>query len=176
MASGNTTGTVQCPECTQPLTFPVRLSHRTNTEVAVSADLTPVHEHIAGHQTQFANEPPATVRLDNSKARYVPSHPLTPIMGNDQPMTTYDGPATATADGTEHDVTARLTISTDGHLKEWRGSIVAETHDAAAAIHEASTTTLRTHTPREGVIIVVGWTAGSTELIVQGSGPAPFGD
>lgn len=176
MASGETTGTVRCPECKEPLAFPVRLSHRTNTEVDVSADLAPVHEHIAGHQAQFTTEPPITVWLDNSKARYVPSHPVTPIMSNDEPMTTYDGPATATADGTEHDVTAHLTITADGRLKEWRGSIVAETREAAAAIHEADTTTLRTGTPHEGTIIVVGWTAGSSELTVQGSGPAPFGN
>lgn len=88
---------------------------------------------------------------------------------------TYDGPATATADGTEYDVTAHLTITNDGHLKEWHGSLVAQTHDAAAVIHEADKTTLRTDTPREGNFIVVGWSAGSTELIIQGSGPAPLG-
>lgn len=176
MASGNTTGTVQCPECKEPLTFPVRLSHRTNTEVAVSVDLTPLHEHIAGHHAQFTTEPPVTVRLDNSKARYVPSHPLTPIVGNDEPMTTYDGPATATADGAEHDVTAHLTITTDGHLKEWRGSIETQDEEAAWSIFEADNTKLRIGDGREGTFFGVRSTAGSTEMDIQGSGPAPFGD
>jgi hypothetical protein len=76
MASGDTTATVQCPECKEPVTFSVRLRHRSNTEVAVSVDLAPVHDHIASHQPQVTTEPPVTVRLDNRDARFTPTQPV----------------------------------------------------------------------------------------------------
>ncbi|WP_405924866.1 hypothetical protein [Streptomyces sp. NBC_00035] len=116
-----------------------------------------------------------TVHLDNRHARYTPAQPLTQLTGEDGPMTTYDGPATATADGTEHDVTADLTLTTDGHLKEWHGTLTTQDQNAAADIYEARVTTLRTGTPRAGDFIATHWSVGSTDLTIQGSGPAPFG-
>ncbi|WP_055518283.1 hypothetical protein [Streptomyces ossamyceticus] len=62
MASGETTGTVMCPVCEQPVTYPVRLCHRTRTEAAVAFDLAPVREHIASHEARFTTELPPTAR------------------------------------------------------------------------------------------------------------------
>ncbi|MGW3410256.1 hypothetical protein [Streptomyces sp. NPDC000888] len=90
-------------------------------------------------------------------------------------MTTYDGPATATADGAEYDVTAHLAITAEGHLQVWHGSLTAQTESDAAAIWEASTTTLHTGSSGEGDFMKRHWNAGSTELTIRGSGPAPFG-
>ncbi|MGW6210948.1 hypothetical protein [Streptomyces sp. NPDC055109] len=90
-------------------------------------------------------------------------------------MTTYDGPATATADDTEYDVTAHITITTDGHMREWHGSITTQSESDAAAIWEADTTRLNTGTSRDGAFTTTAWSAGETDLTIQGSGPAPFG-
>lgn len=62
MASGDTTGTVQCPECKQPVEYPVRVHHRSTTEVAVAVDLAPVREHAASHEAHFTMELPPTAR------------------------------------------------------------------------------------------------------------------
>lgn len=86
-------------------------------------------------------------------------------------MTTYDGPATATADGTEYDVTAHL----GGGLREWRGAIEAEDDGAAWQIQEARSATLRTAEGSEGKFFAIHLQAGSTELQIQGSGQPPFG-
>ena len=117
-----------------------------------------------------------TVRLDNSKDHYVPSHPPTPIMGNDEPMTTYDGPATVIADGTEYEVTASLTLTDDGRLKEWHGSLDTPSEEAAWNIFEADNTKLRIGQGRQGSFFAVRSEAGATDMDIQGSGPAPFGE
>lgn len=62
MASGNTTGTVQCPECKQPVEFPVRTRYSSTTEAVVSFDLGPVYEHVASHEASFTLELPPTAR------------------------------------------------------------------------------------------------------------------
>ncbi|MFM9593349.1 hypothetical protein ACKI1O_28675 [Streptomyces scabiei] len=62
MASGETTGTAKCPVCEQPVTYPVRLRHRTRTEAEVAFDLAPVREHMAGHEASFTTELPPTAR------------------------------------------------------------------------------------------------------------------
>lgn len=62
MASGETTTTVECPECREPLDVPVRARHLTKVEVAVHVDLDPVREHIASHQAAFTMELPPTAR------------------------------------------------------------------------------------------------------------------
>ncbi|MEW2567644.1 hypothetical protein [Streptomyces sp. NPDC047070] len=116
-----------------------------------------------------------TIRLNNTHARYTPTRLIRQLLGQDGRMSTYDGPATATADGTEHSVTARLTITTDGHLQEWSGTVTTQDQDDAATIWEAGTTTLHTGTSREGSFITTHWSVGSTELTIQGTGPAPFG-
>ncbi|KJK40238.1 hypothetical protein UK15_07760 [Streptomyces variegatus] len=91
-------------------------------------------------------------------------------------MTTYQGPATAIAGGTEYPVTADLAIATDGFLKEWSGTIIAEDEGAAWAIfNEDDTTALRIGEERSGVFIAGTFNADSAELRIQGSGPAPFG-
>ncbi|MEU1275323.1 hypothetical protein [Streptomyces sp. NPDC005799] len=64
MASGETTSTVQCPECEEPIEFPVRACHLSKTEVALAIDLAPVREHIDGHQVPFTAELPMPVHLD----------------------------------------------------------------------------------------------------------------
>jgi hypothetical protein len=62
MASGETTGTLQCPVCEQPVTYPVRLRHSARTEATIAFDLAPVREHMAGHEVRFTTELPPTAR------------------------------------------------------------------------------------------------------------------
>jgi hypothetical protein len=62
MASGQTTGTVQCPECSEPVTFPVTAQHRSRTEMTVHVDLDPVREHVASHRAPLTTELPPTAR------------------------------------------------------------------------------------------------------------------
>jgi hypothetical protein len=59
MASGNTTGTAVCPVCQEPLSFPVNAAYLSNTEVAVSVDLSPVSGHLATHQASVTTDLPA---------------------------------------------------------------------------------------------------------------------
>lgn len=59
MASGETTATMQCPECKEPIEFPVSARHLTSLKVALSYDLAPVREHIARHQAQLVTELPS---------------------------------------------------------------------------------------------------------------------
>lgn len=74
MASGETTSVMQCPECDEPIEFPVSARHVSKTKVALSVDLTPVREHAASHQTRFATElPTVTVRMDNRDAHFIPA-------------------------------------------------------------------------------------------------------
>jgi hypothetical protein len=91
-------------------------------------------------------------------------------------MTTYNGPATVTADGTQYEVTAQLTVTPVGHLKEWYGSLQAQDDAAAWNILNASTAILRVAEGRESAFTATGSSAGSNELDIQGGGPAPFGD
>ena len=62
MASGNTRGTVQCPECKEPVTYPITVRHLSKTQVGVAIDPTPIREHAAGHEPRFTTEPPPTAR------------------------------------------------------------------------------------------------------------------
>lgn len=96
-------------------------------------------------------------------------------MGDDGPMTTYDGPATVTVDSAEYEVEAELVITTSGHLKEWHGTLTAETEEAAWLIYEADAATVRTDQTREGSFIAVQYSAGGTVIQIRGSGLPPFG-
>ncbi|MFJ7049035.1 DUF4873 domain-containing protein [Streptomyces sp. NPDC101112] len=82
-------------------------------------------------------------------------------------MTTYDGPATVTADGTEYEVTARLTSTS----REWYGSLDVRDGDAAWTIFNAGDRTLRIG-DREASFIAKG---GGTDMDIEGSGRPPFG-
>ncbi|MCL6733303.1 DUF4873 domain-containing protein [Streptomyces neyagawaensis] len=82
-------------------------------------------------------------------------------------MTTYDGPATVTADGAEYEVTARLTSTS----REWYGSLDVADGAAAWAIFDADDTTLRIG-DREASFVAKG---GGTDMDIQGSGRPPFG-
>jgi hypothetical protein len=62
MASGNTTGIVQCPECKEPVTYPVRVRHLSTTKIGVSIDPAPIRDHLATHEARFALELPPTAR------------------------------------------------------------------------------------------------------------------
>ncbi|MGW0821822.1 hypothetical protein [Streptomyces sp. NPDC002845] len=83
-------------------------------------------------------------------------------------MTTYDGPATVIADGTEYEVTAQLTDTS----REWYGSLDVPDGAAAWAIFEADDTKLRIG-DRDGDFIAKG---GSPDMTIQGSGRPPFGN
>lgn len=92
-------------------------------------------------------------------------------------MTTYDGPATATADDTEYHVTAHLTLTSGGGgLKEWYGSIEAQDEEAAWTIAESRDAKLRISDGRDGSFFADRSAAGSTDMTIQGSGRPPFGD
>lgn len=92
-------------------------------------------------------------------------------------MTTYEGPATVIADGTEYHVTAHLTLtSSGGGLKEWYGSIEAQDEGAAWNIAESRDAKLRIGDGRDGSFFADGSAAGSTGMTIQGSGQPPFGD
>lgn len=102
-------------------------------------------------------------------------------------MDTYDGPATVIAGGEEYEVTASLEITTDHvpvrggqplrGLREWHGTLHARDDDAAWNIHQADEPRLRVEGgTREGQFIVTNTQVGENELVIQGSGPAPFGD
>lgn len=101
----------------------------------------------------------------------MPRHPLRLIVSDDKRMTTYDGPATVIADGTEYEVSTRLAITTDGRMKEWGGSLEAPDGAAAWAIFNASSVKLRIG-DREGDFIAKG---SSAAMDIQGSGRPPFG-
>jgi hypothetical protein len=62
VASGNTTGIVQCPACKEPVTYPVRVRHLSKTEIGVSIDPAPIREHMATHEARFTLELPPTAR------------------------------------------------------------------------------------------------------------------
>ncbi|MFF5001713.1 hypothetical protein ACFY3G_02700 [Streptomyces phaeochromogenes] len=63
MADGNTTSSVDCPICSEPVPFPVTITHRSNLRVGVAVDLAPVREHMATHQApSFTTELPPTDR------------------------------------------------------------------------------------------------------------------
>jgi hypothetical protein len=62
MASGNTMGTVQCPECKALVAYPVRVRHLSTTKIGVSIDPTPIREHVATHEGHFTTAPPPTTR------------------------------------------------------------------------------------------------------------------
>lgn len=86
-------------------------------------------------------------------------------------MTTYDGPATVIADGTEYQVTAQLTITTDGRLEEWGGTLDVLDGADAWTIFDADTVKLRIG-DREGDFLAKD---GSPTMDIQGSGRPPFG-
>jgi hypothetical protein len=90
-------------------------------------------------------------------------------------MTTYDGPATVTVDGTEHEVTAQLAITSTGHVREWYGTLMAYDEETAWRIYQADSATLRTDQGRQGAFISVRHSGGSTAIEIRGNGPAPFG-
>lgn len=82
-------------------------------------------------------------------------------------MTTYDGPATVIADGTEHEVTAQLTSTS----REWYGSLTVADGTAASAIFGADDTRLRIGS-RDADFLA---NDGNTDMDIKGSGRPPFG-
>ncbi|MFJ4990056.1 hypothetical protein ACIP9H_40450 [Streptomyces sp. NPDC088732] len=92
-------------------------------------------------------------------------------------MTTYNGPATVVASGTEYPVTAELTISTDGAMKEWRGTITAQDEAAAWEIFNTDSPKLRIDPDgQERDFITWTYDADAADVSIHGSGPAPFGN
>ncbi|QXE36966.1 hypothetical protein KQY30_24900 [Streptomyces sp. GMY02] len=90
-------------------------------------------------------------------------------------MTTYHGPASVLIDNAEYEVTAQLVITLDRNLKEWHGSLQTDGEEAAWNIWDADQPRLSINGGTEGDFIVTNYQTGSNELIIQGSGPAPFG-
>ena len=58
MATGQTTATVRCPECGEPITIPVRLACRRGGNATMSFDLAPIRAHADTHLATFTTEPP----------------------------------------------------------------------------------------------------------------------
>lgn len=88
-------------------------------------------------------------------------------------MTTYQGPAVALIGCDEISVTADLASRVDGGLRSWDGSLEA---DPSVDWFDDGPATLRLPDGREGEFIATAGTAGSGNVEIQGSGPAPFGD
>lgn len=88
-------------------------------------------------------------------------------------MTTYQGPAVALIGCDEVPVTADLAIHVNRGLRSWGGSLEA---DPAVDWFDDGPATLRLPGRREGEFIAVSGEAGSGNVQIQGSGPAPFGD
>lgn len=62
MADGNTTGTAQCPECKEPVTYAVQVRHLSKTKIGVTIDPAPIREHVASHQARLTTDLPPTAR------------------------------------------------------------------------------------------------------------------
>ncbi|WP_405399183.1 hypothetical protein [Streptomyces microflavus] len=58
MATGETTAVVHCPECKEPITIPVRLTHPQGSGPTMSIDLRPVHDHADTHVATYSTELP----------------------------------------------------------------------------------------------------------------------
>ncbi|MFC8408537.1 hypothetical protein ACFUG9_33980 [Streptomyces griseoincarnatus] len=89
-------------------------------------------------------------------------------------MTSYQGPATVDASGTEYPVVADLYVDTEGPFKVWRGTVTAADEGAAWEIFNDNHTKLRID-DRESGLMADTFNADTAELRVHGSGPAPFG-
>lgn len=86
--------------------------------------------------------------------------------------------------GTEYEVEATLVITTSQvpvrgggtrrGLSEWHGTLQAQDDGAAWGIYDADQPVLRID-GREGLFISTHTQVGSSEITIQGSGPAPFG-
>ncbi|MFF3848029.1 DUF4873 domain-containing protein [Streptomyces sp. NPDC002328] len=84
----------------------------------------------------------------------------------------YQGPATVIADGAEVSVKADLQIHQEpGGMTSWDGSLQA---DPSVDFWDADETRLRMPDGREGAFIATRGVVGSSEVEIQGSGPAPF--
>ncbi|WP_372350879.1 hypothetical protein [Streptomyces sp. KL116D] len=90
-------------------------------------------------------------------------------------MTTYDGPATVIASGTEYPVTAVLDISTRGTGNTWHGVITAEDEYVAWEIFNDEDTQLRIEDRLPGGFTAGSFDAAKAELKVRGQGLVPFG-
>lgn len=62
MADGNTTATVRCPECAEPITIHVKLTYQRAAGPSAAFDLAPLRVHIATHAATFTTELPPTAR------------------------------------------------------------------------------------------------------------------
>ncbi|MEU3836494.1 hypothetical protein IFE09_11305 [Streptomyces microflavus] len=178
MATGKTTATVQCPECTETITIPVCLTHPHGNGPTMAIDLRPVQDHTNTHVATYSTKLPTTAQQPGRAAeRATTRHTM--------PMATFEGPATVLANGVEYEVEASLSSSTEevrvpggGHLRgltEWRGTLQTRTSDDAWNIYQADQPTLRAD-GRDGAFICTGTQAESTSIDINGSGPAPFGD
>ena len=89
-------------------------------------------------------------------------------------MTTYQGPAVVSANGTEYSVSADLEIIDHGGLKEWIGTLTAEGEGAAWEIFNDNDTALQIG-DRSGGFVPGNVNLDTAVLDIRGSGPAPFG-
>ncbi|MBN0048190.1 hypothetical protein JS756_29590 [Streptomyces actuosus] len=86
--------------------------------------------------------------------------------------TSYSSQAAVVAGDEEFSVEADLFIRQEpGGMKSWDGSLRS---DPSVDLWDAEDPVLLVPDDREGKIIMIGGPAGSGELEVQGSGPAPF--
>lgn len=105
-------------------------------------------------------------------------------LGHNGHMDTYMGPGIVTADGTDYEVEADLVMTTElvrvrggapiRGLAEWHGTLDAQDEGAAWNIFDADDTSLRIG-DRTGKFIATNSHGGSSEIVIKGSGPAPFG-
>ncbi|MFB6423676.1 hypothetical protein ACFCXC_18310 [Streptomyces microflavus] len=58
MATGETTATVQCPECNETINIPVRLTHPHGNGPTMAIDLRPVQDHTDTHMATYSTDLP----------------------------------------------------------------------------------------------------------------------
>ncbi|MEU9861318.1 hypothetical protein AB0D99_10600 [Streptomyces sp. NPDC047971] len=99
-------------------------------------------------------------------------------------MATYEGPATVTADGAEYDVQASLELTTDSvpvpgrapmqGLPSWHGTLHVTDDEAEWNIFQADEKSIQID-GRVGQFITTNSQVGTGEIVIKGSGTAPFG-
>ena len=58
MADGQSTTMIRCPQCSEPVTVPVRLAYQRGANPTMAFDLSPVQDHMDTHVATYSTELP----------------------------------------------------------------------------------------------------------------------
>ncbi|MGW4802956.1 DUF4873 domain-containing protein [Kitasatospora sp. NPDC004272] len=89
-------------------------------------------------------------------------------------MDSYSGPATVTTETTTVDVRAELRTDRTGALRSWAGRLHFDDEVDAWTVFAAHQALLTLPDGSVGTVICTSRSAGSTLVVVTGSGPAPY--